>query len=401
MDLVDQRFAVICIDHRALSELYSAFHSQIWPIFIDKAQDIGLLFKQSQLPKSILLVLSGHVEDEFAIDELHRNLAQISVEIPVVVMFDGGRPLPSCPPALRLRPAAILGAGFPLSLVALRLSDAARTALRMEEARRRRIVLGRAASAAAQTDRPKVDAGLLVVGLGGRFAAICAANKERTTIVGAFTPDMASTYLADAEFRAVMIDSAPAEAEAQIRRIRSDPRYKTLPVIAAVELAGEAPALYHAGASEVVVGDIGKEMLAWHIAMAVRAGVRRGLANRVLSAYRDRFVTAAGSWRLDANTFKAYLFSSRQAASIRGDELEVIRFAEFGETATGNSAGGDGYGSSLPDTSVIYSAAILAREEDLVAEVEDEGPVVVLRSAEAARRLGERIRSIHRSTRFS
>ncbi len=358
MDLVDQRFAVICTNHRALSELYSAFYSRIWPIFVDKTQDISLLFRQSQLPRSILLVLSGHDEDQATVEELRRNLAQIAVEIPVVLLFEGTSLTHFRNAPLSIRPAAILGAGFPLSLVAGRLSDAARMALRMEEARRRRLVLGRAVQGPGPSGEAKVDAGLLIVGLGGRFAAIQAANKERTTIVGAFTPDMANTYLAEAWFRVVMIDCAPAEAEEQIRRIRSDPRYKTLPLIAATELAGDAPALYNAGASEVIVGEISEDMLAWHLAMAIRAGVRRGLANRTLSAYRDRFVTAAGGWRLDANTFKAYLFSSREAASIRGDELKIIRFAEFADAVSRELESSEDQGFSSLDSSAIYSAAI-------------------------------------------
>lgn len=397
MDIADFRMAVVCRDHRALHDLYASFPPTCWPAFIDNPNDLGVIFAPDHYPKAILAVLSGIAGEAEMMAALGRRIRAAAVEVPVLIMdfggicADGSRELP-------FRPAAILGPGVPLAQVATRMGDAARLTQRMEEARLRREAFG--PTHAPAPDRA-IDAGLLIIGLGGRFSAIERANRDRTRIIGAFTSDMADQYLSEAPFRAVMIDCAPEDAQTQIQRLRSDARTYTLPVIAAVNTPQEAAPLYEAGATTVLVGALENERLARYLSCAIRAGIRRGLANRVLSAFRDRFVNDRNRLRLDADAFATYLHKAKEAARLRGDEAMCLRLDELVDAALRELPSDR---SDLPPelaAKVVLSAAALAREEDLVAEVEGLGGVAVLRGADAARRLGERITSILKTSRFA
>ncbi|MBA5776797.1 hypothetical protein H2509_06605 [Stappia sp. F7233] len=396
MDTAEFSLAVICLDHRALHDLYQAFPASCWPAFVDDPADIAFLFNSERFPRAILAIMSGVAGEAEMIRELSRQIRAAPVEVPVMIMDFGGITAAELD-CLSFRPAAIVGPGVPLAQVATRMGDASRLTVRMEEARLRRRVFGPANLPVPQG----IDAGLLIIGLGGRFSAIERANKDRTRIIGAFTPDMADQYLSEAPFRAVMIDCPPDVAETQIRRLRSDARTFTLPVVAAVDTPEEAAPLYEVGATTVLVGRLENERLARYLSCAIRTGIRRGLANRALSAFRDRFVNDSNRLRLDGAAFQTYLLKATEVSRLRGEELICLKLDDLARDGL-QEMPGDADALSIDLASkVALSSAALAREEDLVAEVEGLGGVAVLRGRDAARRLGERVKSILKSSRFA
>lgn len=395
MQLCDFRYCVICADHGLLPKLYGAFREEVLPAFVDDEEGLRALFASSRLPDAALVVCTGSPGESDLIGRLCLELRGLPIEIPLIVMLAKSGTLP-----LSLRPAAVLGGGFPLPNLQTRLADVARLTRRIEEARLRRKVFGPLRNMYERPPGLLADAGFLIVGNGRRFASIQAANRDRIKLVGAFTSDMADYYLSEAPFLAVMIDSDVEAAQEQILRLRADPRHVTLPVIAAASNTNDATDLYLAGATDVVVEPRSETELASRLAFAARTGVRRRLANLWFSTFRDRFLIDEQWLPIDPLTFETYLRCSGEMARRRGIELQVIWLEELARgllQETGQLA----QSTDRPLATRLASAATLvSRDEDLVVEVTGRGPVAVVHGAAAAERVGERVKAFARTTRF-
>ncbi|NRG18831.1 hypothetical protein HPQ64_14155 [Rhizobiales bacterium] len=395
MQLCDFRYCVICADHGLLPKLYGAFREEVLPAFVDDAEGLQGLLASSRLPDAALVVVSGSPTEGDLIDRLHAELRSLSVEIPLIVMLTKSGTLPPL-----LRPAAVLGRGFPLPNLQTRLADVARLTRRIEEARLRRKVFGPLGNMYERRPRLLADAGFLIVGTGRRFASIQAANRDRIKLVGAFTSDMADYYLSEAPFLAVMIDSDVETAQEQILRLRADPRHVTLPIIAAASNTIDATDLYLAGATDVIVEPRSDGELAARLAFAARTGVRRRLANHWFSTFRDRFLIDEQWLPIDPLTFEDYLSRSEEIARKRGIELQVIWLEELARGLL-RETGQVALGAERSLANRLASAATLvSRDEDLVVQVTGRGPVAVVHGAAAAERVGERVKAFARTTRF-
>ncbi|WP_068007658.1 hypothetical protein, partial [Pseudovibrio axinellae] len=199
------------------------------------------------------------------------------VEVPLLVITNQSAPVP-----LDLKPSATVSDAIPPDVLLPRIAGLKRLANRAEEARMRRGLFGPLPQYKAEFG-PLKSTGLLVAGFGKHFGRAQALLDLPVDIVGAFSSEMTEDYLAARRSEAVLIDMPTWQACEEVERLRADPRYFNLPILAHATDAESAHLLYSAGATDVLVGEVGDKALKGHIISALRAGRRQRLTDAILT----------------------------------------------------------------------------------------------------------------------
>lgn len=288
-----------------------------------------------------------------------------------------------------LRPIAILERTVPDDILVMLICIHQRALMRSEEARIRRRVFGRVPGFGA-APHYSGGSGLMVVGVSGRFLEWQAASNHNVEVVGAFDGGMATEFMAQRAFDAVVIDSNVEDTIHYMQQIRRDARFASLPVMAVCEYPEDVVPLFRNGASDVLLGRNHPDTLNRRLASAIRLGKRRRLADRVLSEshmWLQQQITVGG---LDPKRYEIYLETTANAMSARGLDLWEMRLTpeNFNLPAI-----------TPEDTSelngtLLSVADATSRDEDLVCLVRGVGPVAVLKNEAGTLRLQKRIHSI-------
>ncbi|ADZ70659.1 hypothetical protein [Polymorphum gilvum] len=349
-----------------------------WPQEVDAAAE-DFAAGAGPLPCAVVIDLTAYLPDA-GLARIGARIAGLAGEVPVVVLCAGDSPLAGLP-----RAHAIVEAAIPPDALFRMLCALQRAILRAEEARIRRIVFGRLPDYGSAPHHQGTS-GLLVVGLGRRFADLDDARRRNVEIVGAFTADMAETYLSQRAFDAAILDTSADEAAYLIERILRDPRFARLPILAFCDAWDDIAGLFRAGANDVFHGAMTRETLAGRLAAAIRLGKRRRLADRLLAESRIWLLRKAAAGGISQSLYDAYLARARQAVVARGLDLAEMRLTT--EAVEAASLAGDLAGT------ILSIADATSREEDLVCAVEGRGPVAVFKNEQAGHRLRARIDAI-------
>lgn len=190
---------------------------------------------------------------------------------------------------------AIMSPPLSAAQIAHRVADLTRLNRLQVEMARRLETFSHYGLDAPEIERPAAveEATLLVVGNGQRFAAIERALAGRALLIGAFTRDMAETYLQSRDFDAVLLDIATTDATDILQALRRNPRHFTLPVIV---LCGDGDTedrkrLFEAGATEVVTDPIDTDEVGAHATALILENRHR---EKLRAAYRQARHVATG-----------------------------------------------------------------------------------------------------------
>ncbi|MEP5812234.1 MAG: hypothetical protein ABJL55_18490 [Roseibium sp.] len=264
-----------------------------------------------------------------------------------------------------------------------------RAILRTEEAKIRRQIFGRIPGFGTAPHQSGTS-GLLVVGLSGRFLEWQAASDHKVEVVGAFDGNMASEFMTQRAFDAVVIDSPFEDTVDYMQQVRRDPRFAGLPVLAVCESQEDSALLFHNGASDVLMGHHRKETLKKRLASAIRFGKLRRLADRILAESHSWLRQQVNSGGLGAEFYTAYLETCSNALAVRGLDLWEMRLTpEYFSLPEDKHNKDEDYSGTL-----LSIADATSRDEDLVCMVRDLGPVAVLKNEAGPRKLQKRINSI-------
>lgn len=288
-----------------------------------------------------------------------------------------------------LRPMAILERSVPDDILVMLICIHQRALLRSEEARIRRRIFGRIPGFGAAPHYTG-GSGLMVVGVSGRFLEWQAASSHNVEVVGAFDGGMATEFMAQRAFDAVVIDSTSEDTIDYMQQIRRDARFASLPVLAVCEDPEDVVTLFRNGASDVLLGRNSPETLNRRLASAIRLGKRRRLADRILSEshmWLQQQITVGG---LDQDRYEHYLETTANAMAARGLDLWEMRLSpeNFNIPASTEEDLAELNGT------LLSVADATSRDEDLVCLVSGLGPVAVLKNEAGTLRLQKRINSI-------
>lgn len=202
----------------------------------------------------ICILLPWQEDNPPELEELTQTIKNFrkgpGVEVPLMVITTGSARVP-----LELKPSATVSDAISPDVLLPRIAGLRRLANRAEEARLRRGLFGPLPEYKTEFG-PLKSTGLLVAGFGKHFGRAQAALDFPVEIVGAFSSEMTEDYLTDRRFEAVLIDMPPWQACEEIERLRADPRYFNLPILAHSEDEQSAHLLYSAGATDVLLGPV-------------------------------------------------------------------------------------------------------------------------------------------------
>ncbi|MFG0242507.1 MAG: hypothetical protein ACF8R9_06985 [Phycisphaerales bacterium JB054] len=297
-----------------------------------------------------------------------------------------------------VRAAAYADASLSAPLFADRLGDMIREIGRLSEIRLRRQVFGALPGEWPAGAPEHSTIGLLALGLSHRFGAVFGVGAGRFEIVGAFTFDTATQFLENRRFDAVLIDCPPEMAVDYVTRLRFDPRYINLPVIACARDIADAGRLHAAGANDVLAHGVKPNELSERVRIAIRAGARRHLTGALLRRFRHRHLGEHG--RLPRAGYDRYLRELTRLLALQGREPLAVPLTSFHPDPLWRSAANDEAFLPAGDNPLRSAALAASREEDFVATVEGLGDMVVLRDAAAVGRLARRLSSIVSATSF-
>ncbi|SHM63781.1 response regulator [Roseibium suaedae] len=344
------------------------------------------------LPSSVLVdpeQIPADVRDKFLV-WLANQLLALPSDVPVIYFSEGDCLVPDKP-----KSSAILNRSISETALFERICDLQRVLIRSEEARLRRLVFGRVPGYGAA---PHISGrgGLLVIGFGGRFLDVMQARQKNVDVIGAFDQRMGEEYLSQRAFDAVILDGAFDDVLENLRCLRRDARFASIPVLAVTSFESDLPIFYDAGANDVLLAPLSQDMLRQRLAAAIRLGKRRRLADRVLAESRKWLMQQQQSGGLKRRDYDSYLQQAAKALSARG--LMIWQISLLPDVPPS----GDFTGMIAPDLcgTVLSIADATSREEDLVCFVRDLGPVAVLKSERGCERLKSRISAILGHTRL-
>lgn len=344
------------------------------------------------LPSSVLVdpeQIPADIKDTFLVWLVNQLLALPS-DVPVIYFSEGDCLVPDKP-----KSSAILNRSISETALFERICDLQRVLIRSEEARIRRMVFGRVPGYGAA---PHISGrgGLLVIGFGGRFLDVMQARQKNVDVIGAFDQRMGEEYLSQRAFDAVILDGAFDDVLENLRCLRRDARFASIPVLAVTSFESDLPIFYDAGANDVLLAPLSQDMLRQRLAAAIRLGKRRRLADRVLAESRKWLMQQQQSGGLKRRDYDSYLQQAAKALSARG--LMIWQISLLPDVPPS----GDFTGMIAPDLcgTVLSIADATSREEDLVCFVRDLGPVAVLKSERGCERLKSRISAILGHTRL-
>lgn len=229
----------------------------------------------------ICILLPWQEDNPPELDELTQTIRQFrkgpGVEVPLLIITASSAPVP-----LDLKPSATVSDAIPPDVLLPRIAGLRRLANRAEEARLRRGLFGPLPEYKIEFG-PLTTAGLLVAGFGKHFGRAQALLDMPVEIVSGFSSDMTEDYLTARRFEAVLIDMPAWQACEEIERLRADPRYFSLPILAHSVDEESAHLLYSAGATDVLLGEVSDKALTGHIISVLRAGRRQRLTDAILT----------------------------------------------------------------------------------------------------------------------
>lgn len=360
---------------------------------IARDQDISLLgmFERSisppsQLPAAIIVDIPAiHPDNRIAFfDWLTKHIRNLPCDVPFYLLTGS-----EDEPVEGLRPIAMLERSVPDDILVMLICIHQRALMRSEEARIRRKIFGRVPGFGAAPHHSG-GSGLMVVGVSGRFLEWQAASDHNVEVVGAFDGNMATGFMAQRAFDAVVIDSPVEDTIDYMQQIRRDARFASLPVLAVCDDKKDVVALFRNGASDVLLGRNRPETLNRRLASAIRLGKRRRLADRVLSEshmWLQQQITVGG---LERHLYESYLETVAQALTARGLDLWEMRLTP----ENFNLKAPTPEDSMELDSTLLSIADATSRDEDLVCLVKNLGPVAVLKNEAGTVKLQKRIHSI-------
>jgi len=321
------------------------------------------------------------------LDEL---ISGLTCEVPLVLLVGAEDQVPDRP-----RAHAVINLGVSPHHLFEKVCRLQRSLIRSEEARLRRIVFGRQISTSSAQHHTG-PSGLLVIGVGQRFLELQNTAEEKIDVIGAFDQRIAEDYLRQRAFDAVILDGDLADVLENLRQLRFDARFATLPVLVFSGNPSEAHALFEAGATDVLPKTVTSENLRARMRVLVRGGKRRRLADRILSESRKWLMHTLKHGGLSEHVYTTYLERARATLKVRGLSPCEIWLAPPAASPL----------PAQPDAAIEVHATVLSiaeatsREEDLVCVVENKGPVAVLKSDRGRDRLTARIKAILSHTVF-
>lgn len=311
-------------------------------------------------------------------------ISRLPTDVPLILLCGANDAVPTRPKA-----DTTINRSVPDDTLFDAICSHQRALMRFEEARIRRLVFGRIPGYGAAPHH-RGTSGLLVIGLGGRFPDLQQASSRKVEVIGAFSQDMAETYLSQRAFDAVILDSTFDETLESLRLIRMDARFAALPVLTVAGKSEETAMLFRAGANDVLTLPLYEANLRQRLATAIRHGKRRRLADKVLAESHRWLTQQLGSGGVTQADYARYLDRVGNALAKRGLSLCEMKLLPENFTLPEQtiSLAEDLYGT------LLSIADATSREEDLVCVVNDIGPVAVLKSKRGKERLQARIEMI-------
>lgn len=238
---------------------------------------------------------------------------------------------------------------------------------------------------------------VLVCGAGPRFLAAEQALSAEMTLVGALSVTAALDYCARRDFDVLLIDQ-PVEATREfVARIRLDPRFTALPVIALGIGEADATALFDAGVTDVIADPVDpRDLVRRTRAFAAEQQLRRSLT-RVYAQARRALTNDALTGLYAHGFFMEHLERLIHEATTEGERFAVAGFRVV-DLAGVNSE----HGYVAGDRVIRQIGSLIAntvRGEDLAARVGGDRFAVILNGTGtdgalvAARRLAATVRT--------
>lgn len=358
------------------------------------AQLIDELQGANVLP--ICILLPWQEDNPPELDELTQTIRQFrkgpGVEVPLLIITSDSAPVP-----LDLKPSATVSDAIPPDVLLPRIAGLRRLANRAEEARLRRGLFGPLPEYKIEFG-PLKSAGLLVAGFGKHFGRTQALLDMPVEIVSGFSSDMTEDYLTARRFEAVLIDMPAWQACEEIERLRADPRYFNLPILAHSIDEESAHLLYSAGATDVLLGEVSDKALTGHIINALRAGRRQRLTDAILTVSSQWLARQDNDDFLSEQKYLNYLKLLEESTKRRGESIYELNLLELIERFTGSNPQAFAQHQIYWSGTVLSIAMAVCRDEDFVANIEGRGPVAVLRSKKGMEQLSNRVLVMVRTT---
>ncbi|MBO6756644.1 MAG: hypothetical protein JJ902_09985 [Roseibium sp.] len=353
--------------------------------------DVWNAFQSSlDVPKtlpSVVLVRLGAIPANIRsgfFEWLTDRLAGFDCEVPVVWLADGQEHVPDRP-----RAHAVVDDQISAQALFQRICFLQRSLVRFDEARLRRLVFGRVPRYGTAPHNSGTS-GLLVIGLGNRFVEFMQAGGPKVEVIGAFNQAMAEDYLSRRGFDAVILDAPLSDSLENLRQLRMDARYAMLPVLVFAQSQIDAGLLFDAGATDVVPPDAAAPNLQRRLSVAIRAGKRRRLSDRMLAESHTWLMQTLNDGGLAGDKYAQYLDNVNRSLGLRGltaHELHLLPEAKIGPS-------GAAHAPADHDSTLLSIADATSREEDLICVVKGIGPVAVLKSERGKARLQARVHKI-------
>ena len=348
----------------------------------------------ADLPPAIppaIIVETEHLRPDFLsrfLKWLQEIIRSFHCEVPYFLLTDGSSPISDA-----TRPTAILDCRIPDDVLFLLICVHQRSLLRFEEARVRRSVFGRIPGYGTAPHYAGTS-GLLIVGLSGRFMKWQQAIDQKVEVIGALDGAMAAEFLSQRAFDAVIVDTSPQDAVDNMRLIRRDPRFAALPILAVSDHTEDIPELFRLGASDVLYANGPLTSLSRRVAVSIRFGKRRRLADRALAESQRWLQKQVDFGGLAESDYTQYINYSSELLGARGLHVHEMRLLpeHFNIPFAALDGIDDLYGL------LLSIASATSREEDLVCFVEHLGPVAVLKNEAGQINLQKRINAILQHT---
>jgi len=317
-------------------------------------------------------------------------ISGLQCEVPLILLVGADDHIPDRP-----RAHAVINFGVSPHHLFEKVCRLQRSLVRSEEARLRRIVFGRQISS-SHAGYQTGPSGLLVIGVGQRFLELQNTAEDKIDVIGAFDQRIAEDYLKQRAFDAVILDGDLADVLENLRQLRFDARFATLPVLVFSENPIEAHALFEAGATDVLPKTVTSTNLKARMRVLVRGGKRRRLADRILSESRRWLLNTLKQGGLSAPLYESYLDRASAALKKRGLSPSEMWLAP----PAASPLPSEPEAVSEIHATVLSIAEATSRDEDLICVVETRGPVAVLKSDRGRERLTARINAILSHTIF-
>lgn len=315
-----------------------------------------------------------------------------SVEVPLVMITTGNAQIP-----LNLKASACFSDSIPPSVLIPRLAQVRRMALRSDEARLRRRLLGSHITVDGVLEEMETPS-LLVAGMGGHFTTIQKLTLRRAEVVGTLSADMTLDFLGQKGFEAVILDGETWESSDLITRLRADPRFFSLPALAYAKTPADAEMLYAAGATDVILGDMSEAALYGHVMSALRAGRRQRLSDGILTASSKWLTRGHDDGTVSEKIYDDYVAMLRETTGKRGEAVHELKLMDLIARFTAHDPSLMRRNREAWTGTVLSIAMAVCRDEDFVANVQNRGPVAVLRTKKGMDQLSNRIMMMVRTT---